>query len=93
MAAPQPQRMAPKRALPTEQVVAQLLGDDMGPSGPRKRERLNHLSQEEKMDRRKLKNRVAAQNARDKKKVSAECLSNPENKFNSCRKDQQRSRM
>ncbi|CAL63999.1 X-box-binding protein 1 [Caenorhabditis elegans] len=68
VAAPQPQRMAPKRALPTEQVVAQLLGDDMGPSGPRKRERLNHLSQEEKMDRRKLKNRVAAQNARDKKK-------------------------
>ncbi|CAO4371296.1 unnamed protein product [Caenorhabditis nigoni] len=66
--APPPVMRAPKRAIPTEQIVAELLGDDMGPSGPRKRERLNHLTQEEKMDRRKLKNRVAAQNARDKKK-------------------------
>lgn len=57
-----------KRVVPTEELVAELLGDDMGPSGPRKRERLNHLTQEEKMDRRKMKNRMAAQNARDKKK-------------------------
>jgi len=35
----------------------------------RKRANLDHLSQEEKMMRRKLKNRVAAQNARDKKRV------------------------
>jgi len=35
----------------------------------RKRANLDHMSSEEKMMRRKLKNRVAAQNARDKKRV------------------------
>jgi len=38
----------------------------------RKRANLDHLSQEEKLMRRKLKNRVAAQNARDKKRVKME---------------------
>jgi hypothetical protein len=40
----------------------------------RKRQRLDHLSQEEKLMRRKLKNRMAAQSARDRKKVKMQDL-------------------
>ena len=42
--------------------------------GVRKRANLDHLSSEEKLMRRKLRNRVAAQNARDKKRVKMEDL-------------------
>ncbi|KAL3110032.1 hypothetical protein niasHT_015635 [Heterodera trifolii] len=41
---------------------------------PRRRERLNNLSQEEKINRRKHKNRIAAQAARDRKKVNTHRL-------------------
>ena len=45
-------------------------GDDS--KAVRKRANLDHLSSDEKLMRRKLKNRVAAQNARDKKRVKME---------------------
>ena len=41
----------------------------------RKRANLDHMSPEEKLMRRKLKNRVAAQNARDKKRLRVSLFS------------------